>query len=330
MENLIHRDQWHISAEPADAGLRLDAFLAKKLTHLSRAHLTKLIKAGQVTASGKGAKPSQAVRGDETFVIEIPDKVLGFILPEPIPLDIIFNDEHIAIINKPAGMVVHPGAGVKEGTLCNALLHHFPGMVMGNNERPGIVHRLDKETSGIMVVAKNQSSLQILSDAFKHRRVKKIYRAVCFGEVAQTKFELKTGHARHPYHRFKFLTKIHAPLLPSSNVRLAHSSFEIMGRAFGMSEVRVTLHTGRTHQIRAHLADIDHPLVGDELYGGKKTLPRSLPKELIDAVEQLSGQALHAESLEFNHPVTKELVSFTVPLAKPLSTISDFFRTIAL
>lgn len=315
-----------IAADGASVGLRLDVFLSKSLQQISRAQLTKLIKSGQVTLNGRTVKPSYAIMGHENFAICWPRPAASHMAAEALPLDILYSDEHIAIINKPAGLAVHPGAGVAVGTLCNALLFHFPNMEVGSTERPGIVHRLDKNTSGIMIVAKTTEAHRILSDDFKHRRIKKIYRAYCCGEIDQTQFELKTGHARHPYNRLKFLTKIPAPKMPSTNIRVAHTSFSIRHRRFGISEVIATLHTGRTHQIRAHLADIDHPLVGDELYGGKRALSKTMPDTLKTAILSLPGQALHAESLEFSHPITNLQLSFRAALPEQLQIIADFFN----
>ncbi|HXW52587.1 MAG TPA: RluA family pseudouridine synthase, partial [Myxococcota bacterium] len=269
-----------IAAQKADTGMRLDAFLAKRLNQ-SRAYVKKVIDEGRVNKGGSLCKPAQLVGGDDIFMVTEPSKSASCMAAEPIALDIIFADEHIAVINKPAGMVVHPGAGIKNGTLCNALLHHFPDMCINNVERPGIIHRLDKNTSGVMVVAKTNEAHQALSDAFKNRRVQKIYRCFCVGELDESRFELKTGHMRHPQNRLRFFTGLSAPKMPSSHVRLAHTSFEVLSRGFGVTELRATLHTGRTHQIRAHLADINHPLVKDDLYGAKKVWPKSHPQEVL-------------------------------------------------
>jgi|SRR5579871_1517906 len=316
---------YEIKAEPADKGLRLDAFLAQKL-FCSRAQVSKTIKAGLVTNIGATCKPAQKVSGDEAYSVVMPPPTVGRLEPQAIPLDIIFSDEHIAVVNKPVGLTVHPGAGVRDGTLCNALLYHFPAMNIGQEERPGIVHRLDKNTSGVMVVAKSPMAHQVLSDDFKYRRVKKVYRTLCVGEMIENRFELKTGHVRHPYNRLKFFTGLLVPKGKSSNVRMAHTSFEVICRRLGITELKATLHTGRTHQIRAHLADIDHPLIGDELYGGKKSWPSALPQTLLRALANLPGQALHAEVIEFAHPVGKQWLSFSAPLPEPLSTICNFLR----
>lgn len=315
-----------IKVSPENTGSRLDVFLASAVSGQSRAQITKLIKMGLVKGPFITLKPSQLVSCGENYQIEIPKLVNTSLTPQEIPLEILFSDEHIAVINKPQGLVVHPGAGVYENTLCHALLHYFPDMEIGNAQRPGIVHRLDKDTSGVMVIAKHQRAHQILSDAFKARCVKKIYRAFCHGLVEKKSFELITGHVRHPYNRLRFFTGLAAPKSVGGNVRLAHSSFVVCKTAAHITELLVLIKTGRTHQIRAHLSDIGHPLLGDVVYGGKKELLKSTPLALSEAVTNLNGQALHAESLEFSHPITKELMTFTAPLPQNLSVISGLLH----
>lgn len=318
-------NQVEIVVSSADACVRLDLFLSKAMPSYTRGRITKLIKSGHIKrATGATLKASHIVRENETFIFEHPEIKASTILPEDIPLEFIFSDEHIAVINKPAGMVVHTGAGVKEGTLCNALLHHFPDMVIGDQERPGIVHRLDKETSGVIIIAKTHDAHRILSDDFKYRRVKKIYRAFCWGTLRDQQFELKTGHVRHPNNRLKFTTRISVPNHSSSRVRLAHTGFSVVRQNFGIAEVQAFLYTGRTHQIRAHLSDINHPLLGDDLYGGKRAVPKSVPEGLKNAILDLSGQALFAETLELYHPITKNLHTFSAPLPKKIMAISEY------
>jgi 23S rRNA pseudouridine1911/1915/1917 synthase len=316
-----------IKASKEHQGLRLDLFLVKKLSGISRSYIHRLIKEGQVTWQGASLKPSYQILGEESFLVKKPPILSSTIIPECISLTILFSDKHIAVIDKPAGLVVHPGAGISSGTLCNALLHWFPDMNIGDAIRPGIVHRLDKNTSGVMVVAKTQKAHQILSEAFKERQVKKIYRVFCEGELLESSFTLKTGHVRHPVNRLRFLTKIDPSRSDgNSRIRLAHTEFISLRRGFGITELKAILHTGRTHQIRAHLADIGYPLVKDELYGAKRICSASYPKEVIRAFEMLNGQALHAESLEFAHPITKENLSFTSQLPEALSTLHDFLK----
>jgi 23S rRNA pseudouridine1911/1915/1917 synthase len=308
-----------IYATHLDQGQRLDLFLARKLC-ISRAQVTKLIKNQEITSGGLKLKPSYIILGHEVLNIKILKKS-SVLTPENIPLDILYSDEHIAVINKPKGLIVHPGAGVKTGTLCQALLFHFPKISSLGSDRPGIVHRLDKDTSGVILVAKTSEALAKLSKDFKDRKVKKIYRALVWGKFDKTFFELKTGHVRHPYNRLKFFTGLPVPTPPSVHVRLAHTSFEVLKYSCGLSELKATLHTGRTHQIRAHLSDINHPIVGDALYGGQRELSN---KNIIKEKLGLKSQALHAESLEFDHPITQEKLSFTAPMPKDIQAILDY------
>ncbi len=312
-----------INTSEKDRGERVDSFLAKSLMGFSRAQIASFIKDGHLSLAGKALKASYKILGSETLNLFIPPIKAASIEAENIPLDILYSDDYIAVINKPVNFVVHPGAGVKTGTLCHALLYHFPTMVIGHQERPGIVHRLDKDTSGVMVIAKTHDALQSLSEDFKNRKVKKIYRAFVHGEVKSTSFELITGHARHPQNRLRFTTALPVPTEANEHVRRAHSSFLTLHRGFGISSLRIELHTGRTHQIRAHLCDVNHPILGDYLYGGKRSLSKNMPSSLARAIEALHGQALHAESLGFRHPKTKEEMFFSAPLPKELAAIDE-------
>lgn len=310
-----------ICASPEDKGQRLDQFLTKKLG-IARAQVVRLIKENEISAlGGKPVKPSYSILGHEQYLANLAPKP-SLLEPANIPLDILYSDAHIAVVNKPLGLVVHPGAGVKSKTLCHALLHHFPELLEASSDRPGIVHRLDRDTSGVMVVAKTAQALAKLSEDFKERKVKKVYRTLVWGEFSETHFELKTGHARHPFHRLRFFTKMPPPQVPSVHVRFAHTSFEIKKRGVGITEILATLHTGRTHQIRAHLADIDHPMLGDCLYGGKRE-PSRANQALRAAIESLKGQALHSERIEFNHPVSNERLSFSAPVPETMALISS-------
>lgn len=306
----------------SDAGSRLDTFLAATLK-LSRSQVARLIKEGAITLNDRAAKPSLSLRPDEAVRIVRLEQPASTIIPQNIPLDILYSDEAIAVINKACGLVVHPGAGVYDQTLCNALLFHFPAMSVGDQRRPGIVHRLDKNTSGVMIVAKTHHAHQFLSAEFRERRVEKIYRAFCHGELMSDRLELKTGHMRHPKNPLKFYTKIPWPKAEISSIRRAHTTVEVINRSCGISAIRVTLHTGRTHQIRAHLADSNFPLCGDTLYGGARSLSHHAPQELRQALAHLEGQALHAETISFNHPVSHERMSFCAPLPKALLSLSD-------
>ncbi len=315
-----------LAASAGDARMRLDQFLAAKVPQYSRSLLGKFIKSGAITThEGRRLKPAQLLTGTEVLHLVVPPKTPSNMKAENIALDIVYSDEHLAVINKHAGLIIHPGAGAYEGTLCNALLYHFPDMVVGNVQRPGIVHRLDKDTSGLIVIAKTETAHRHLSEQFKNRSVKKIYRVFCFGEFLETKFDLKTGHARHLRNRLRFSTKLSQESCNGQNVRFAHTSFRVEKNSFGLAMLTAELHTGRTHQIRAHLADIDHPLLGDDLYGGKRALSARVPDDLRGAIDELKGQALHAETLGFTHPISKEPLHFTSKLPPHLARISSSF-----
>ena len=317
----------NVKADATSKGERLDAFLSKAFPEFSRARLQALIANGDVKNKNEPMlKSSYKIRGDEDFTLEVPAPKVSGLIAEDIDLDILYNDDDLVVINKAAGMVVHPGAGNWQGTLVNAMLHHFPGIHVGDTERPGIVHRLDKETSGVLVCAKNEIAHRVLSESFKSREVNKTYRAFCLGSFKRDQFELQTGHQRHKIDRKRFTTKLKAPTVEPENrtqVRLAHSRFQVVLSANGVSELQVELLTGRTHQIRAHLADIGHPLLKDALYGGVK--PISLLKDSLvkEAAESLTRHALHAEKIGFNHPVSKQWMEFVAPLPADLLRVHE-------
>ena len=274
------------TALAADAGKRLDIFLSKQLPDTSRSRI-------QAWLELQGEKISRPVKAGEQFILQVPETKPSPLLAQDLPLEIIYEDADLVVINKPAGLVVHPGAGNPDHTLVNALLYRFPGLCVGDTQRPGIVHRLDKDTSGLMLIARHDQSHLALSLAFKNREIQKIYRAWCVGTFNQNSFILKTGHKRHPTHRKRFTTQC-------DTGRMAHSEFEIMSTRENTTELRIKIFTGRTHQIRAQLADIGHPILGDMLYGGPK-------------IPGFDRHALHAEELYFEHPITKQPMHFAVP-----------------
>lgn len=275
------------------AGQRLDQLLVKELPAHSRAFLQKLIADGHVRVNTRPSKPSYKVRAGDSVSVEIPAPRPLAAQPEAIALKILFEDADLIVINKPAGMVVHPAAGNFEHTLVNALLHHCRGQLagIGGVERPGIVHRLDKGTSGCIVVAKTDAAHQSLVAQFKSRGVTKIYRAVCAGKPAQSSGKIETIIGRSERDRKKM----------SANVkrgRPAWTDYRVLKQHADCALVELTLHTGRTHQIRVHMAHIGHPLVGDAVYG-KSKLERPL---------------LHAYKLGFTHPRTGKRLEFCAPI----------------
>ncbi len=279
---------------PEDRGVRVDQYLARSCTDLSRSRVQALIEAGHVRIAGAPIKASLKIKGLEEIELEIPQLVTAEPLPEDLPLSIVFQDRDIAVLDKAAGMVVHPGAGHHAGTLVNALLHHVKDLKgVGGVMRPGLVHRLDKDTSGLLVIAKHDVALRALQAAFKSREVVKTYLALVLGQPpAEGTFD--TLHGRHPKHRTRFTGKVTVG-------KSAVTHFKVRKRFSSAALVEVGLETGRTHQIRVHFAEAGFPLISDSLYGGKRA-------QKPDVIER---QALHAWKLAFAHPRTGKALEFT-------------------
>jgi 23S rRNA pseudouridine1911/1915/1917 synthase len=278
-----------------DAKLRLDRVLAKQLPEYSRSRLQQLIGAGFVRVNGTVTRQSQLVRaGDAIELTEPPvEKIEN--QPEPIPLEILFEDEDLIVINKPAGLVVHPGAGHRSGTLVNALLHLCPTLSgIGGKERPGIVHRLDKETSGCLVVAKNDVAHRELTRQFAERTVEKVYLALVTGKLRKHSGVIDEKIGRHPVHRQRMS-------VASSRGRAAKTDYRVVRSGERASLIECRLHSGRTHQIRVHLHHLGHPVLGDKIYAAR--LAKDFPRQM-----------LHAWKLGFCHPRTGEWKNFGAPL----------------
>ena len=278
-----------------EAKLRLDQFLAKRLPGFSRSRLQQLIRAGFVRLNKATSRPRQIVRvGDQIDLTEPPlEKIEN--LPEQIPLEILFEDSDLIVINKPPGLVVHPGAGHREHTLVNALLNHCPTLSgIGGKERPGIVHRLDKETSGCLVVAKNDAAHRELSKQFAERTVEKIYLALVAGKLRKVTGVIDEKIGRHPVHRQRMTAT-------ASRGRAAKTAYCVVRSGNSASLVDCRLHSGRTHQIRVHLHHLGHPVLGDKIYAPR--LAKDFPRQM-----------LHAWKLGFRHPRTHEWKSFEAPL----------------
>jgi 23S rRNA pseudouridine1911/1915/1917 synthase len=297
--------------EPEHEGLRIDRVLASEIAGYSRSQIQRLIEEGHVTFPRvKVVKANTQVREGDVISVILPAPVAAAPVAENLALEVLFQDADIIVINKPAGMVVHPGAGHDRGTLVNALLHHVTDLSgIGGELRPGIVHRLDKGTSGVMVVAKHDAAHQELARQFHDREVEKEYVALVWGLVQQRKrIDLPIG--RDPVHREKISTR-------SRRARSAVTRITWARHIPGLSLLRIAIATGRTHQIRVHLNAIGHPILGDSLYGG---VHRRVPHDLR-AVQRLDRPFLHAERLAFTHPRTGEHMEFKVPLPEDLRAL---------
>ena len=304
---------------PADAeDLRLDRFLVSVLA-LSRSQIQRLIKDGCVLVAGRTAKSNQAVKPGQAIAIDVPELIDPAPQPEALALPIVYQDRDLIVVDKPAGMVVHPAAGHASGTLVNALLHHVDDLSgIGGEKRPGIVHRLDKGTSGLMVVAKHDKAHEELSRQFAEREVEKEYLALVWGEVMAGR-RIDTPIGRDPNNRKKMSSE-------SARLRRTRAAVTRIVRAehFGrmLTMTQVAIHTGRTHQIRVHLSAIGHPIVGDALYGG---VHRRVPGDLR-AVTHLDRPFLHAAHLVFQHPEDGRKMDFVSALPEDLQKVLDELR----
>lgn len=291
----------------AQAGKRLDLFLVEKFPQYSRTYFQKLINQGFILVQGSLQKPSYKLHPEEKIDISFPPPETSSVQPQDIPLNIIYEDEDIIVINKPAGMVVHPACGHKEGTLVNALLYHFKNLP-GSSFRPGLVHRLDKDTSGVMVIAKNESALSGLSKQFQKRKVEKIYLALVHGYLKEKEGKIEASLGRDLKNRKKVS-------ITSLCSREAVTEFKLREKFLsGVSLLEVRPLTGRTHQIRVHLAAIGHPICGDREYGKEKE------------TEFYPRLMLHSWKLKFLHPSKKKFKEFIAPLAKDFSEILNSLR----
>ena len=308
----------HVATEDF-RGKRLDRFLQVELPGHSRAFLQKLIEQGDVLVNGKLGKPSYRVHTGDRIAVEIPLPRPLEARPEEIPLDVLYEDNDLIVVNKPAGMVVHPAAGNTEHTLVNALLHHCRGKLagIGGVQRPGIVHRLDKGTTGCLVVAKTDAAHQSLVAQFKARSVKKIYRAVCWGNFTKNSGAIETTIGRSAHDRKKMSAR-------PARGRMSLTEYRVLKQFDQFALVELTLHTGRTHQIRVHMAHIGHPIVGDSVYGGKAGRPSTSSGQAICNPRfeiPIARPLLHAYKLGFTHPRTAKFMEFETPIPKDISKI---------
>lgn len=295
----------------AASGERLDAWLSRQLAEVSRSRIQQWIKDACVTVNGGPVKPNTSLKPDDLVVVRPPPVREVALAPEAIPLDILFEDRDVLVLNKPAGLVVHPAAGHEGGTLVNALLHHCDDLAgIGGELRPGIVHRLDKDTSGLMVVAKTEVAMAGLSRDFKERRVTKRYWALVRGVVQPESGRIETLIGRDPHHRKRMSARV-------DRGRTARSQYETIESLGEATLLNVLIETGRTHQIRVHMAHLGHPILGDNEYGRAR--------KLADGTE-VPRQMLHARSLALQHPVSGAALEFTAPLPDDFRAIIRHLR----
>ncbi|HEX9885095.1 MAG TPA: RluA family pseudouridine synthase [Longimicrobiales bacterium] len=301
-------------------GERLDVWLSERLG-LSRTRIQALLLAGKVLLDGAGPRKSVIVEPGAVIRVSIPEPVAMEAVPEDLPLDIVYEDAALLVVDKPPGMVVHPAPGHPRGTLVNALLHHVDDLSgIGGVLRPGIVHRLDRDTSGLMVVAKSDAAHRALSDALRRRRVRRRYLAVTWGHLASPTLEVDAAVGRDSRHRRRMAVR--------EDGRRARTRARVLERWVAAELLDVALHTGRTHQIRVHLAHVGHPVVGDATYGpawekGMGGTGHAWARELAARVPR---QFLHAARLQFEHPVTGEVVLFRSPLPPDLEPVAAWAR----
>ena len=287
-----------------ESGERIDALLARSIDGLSRSAAARLLENGCVTCLGSPVAKNYRTTAGETFLVELPEPELPAPQPQDIPLDVVFEDGDVIVVNKPRGMVVHPAPGHPDGTLVNALLYHCGDSLsgVGGEKRPGIVHRIDRDTSGLLIAAKNDFSHLALSAQLSDRSLSRIYEAVAVGSFREDSGTVDAPIGRHPTDRKRMA-------VTPKNSRSAVTHWEVLARYEGYTHIRCALETGRTHQIRVHMAYIGHPLLGDMVYGRKK------PEK------GLEGQCLHARELKFIHPRSGEAIRLTTELP-------DYFREV--
>ena len=303
-----------LTAGADDAGARLDRWLAEHVPELSRARVQALIEGGRVRVDGRERKASHRLDGGETVEIEIPPKAAETLVPEPIELTIVFEDDAVLVIDKPVGMVVHPGAGHATGTLAAAVLAHAPATAgVGGPRRPGVVHRLDKDTSGLLVIAKTAAAYESLTAQLASRTVKRRYRAIVHGRVGAAAGVVDRPIGRHPHDRVRMA------VLPRGRGKPATTRFAVRERLARFTDLDVTLETGRTHQIRVHMASLGHPVAGDRVYGGRAArAPLPVPFE---------GLALHAAELAFVHPITGNRLEFASAMPPRMERLLSHLRS---
>jgi 23S rRNA pseudouridine1911/1915/1917 synthase len=326
----VSEETLSFTVPPEAAGRRLDAFVAASVPGLTRSHVERLSKSNRVRLNGAAARAGRRVSAGDVVEVATPSPPPETPQPEPVPLQILFEDEHVIVVSKPAGMVVHPGAGRTSGTLVNALLAHAGRLAAGSGQhRPGIVHRLDRDTSGLLVAAKTDRAFAQLSGQVRRREVERRYLALTWGVIREDRLLIDVPIGRHQ----REATRMAAVPRPAEGrrVRPAFTDIAVLERLRPMTLVEARLRTGRTHQIRVHLAHEGHPVVGDPLYGARRARREraALEPALLQRVRALHGQALHAHLLRFHHPVTEQEMSFSSPLPADIADLCRQLRAAA-
>ena len=294
--------------EQNDVGKRIDGFLTDKLDSFTRSHIQKLIAEEMVFVNDKKVSKSYKLSAGDNVVIELPENTELEIVAQDIPIEVVYEDKDLLVVNKPKGMVVHPAPGNPDGTLVNALLYHCKGELSGINGviRPGIVHRIDKDTSGLLVIAKNDAAHNGLSEQFAVHSIKREYHAICHGNIKNDSGTINAPIGRHPINRKQMA-------ITPNNSKNAVTHYEVIKRYSKFTYIKCHLETGRTHQIRVHMSSLGYPIAGDEVYGPKKT------------IKSLAGQCLHAKVLGFTHPITKQEMLFESELPQ---YFTQFIKTL--
>lgn len=300
-------NSWIIEAEWDN--IRIDRFLSEQLENVSRSYIQKLIKDGCVTSDGRPVKANYKLKSGVTIEIDIPEPVSLDVEPQDIPLDIVYEDDDVLLVNKPKDMVVHPSAGHMDGTLVNALLYHCKDSLSSINGvmRPGIVHRIDKDTTGVLIICKNDIAHNCIADQLKVHSITRKYRAIVYNNLKDDQGTIDAPIGRHPIDRKKMA-------INHKNGKSAVTHFKVLERFGRFTYVECELETGRTHQIRVHMSSIGHPLLGDEVYGSAKQPYKTC------------GQVLHAKVFGFIHPTTNEYMEFETPLPEYFEDLLKKFR----
>jgi len=299
---------------------RVDRYLADAIPRLSRARILDLFEDECITVNGLQWRPSRRVKGGEQIVVSVPP-IISKIEPAPMEFRVLYEDAELAVIDKPAGVIVHPGAGTSGPTLVNGLLHRYPELTgVGDPDRPGIVHRLDKDTSGLIVVAKTDEAHRSLSDQFKAHSVDKVYYALVFGNPKQDEGEIEAAVGRHPVDRKRMSVY-------SRRGKDALSYWKVLERYGPLAFVELRIKTGRTHQIRVHMNSIGHPVLGDNIYGNSvKRVQGIQDTRLRSQIRSMKRQALHAGRISFLHPATGRQVTFEAPLPEDIGSLRRFLN----